>query len=89
MALGTLTRRFRPQLVALGTLAAGAITLPAAITTASAVETQAFILVYMLGASFAVQELVSRFRAQASDMKDGGGAPLAKRASLLAPPRPH
>jgi len=43
-------------------VAAGALALPVGITTASAVETQAFFLVYALGFSLAVHEGVRRLR---------------------------
>lgn len=54
--------RLRPHGVALGIVAAGALALPVGITTASAVETQAFFLVYALGFSLAVHEGVRRLR---------------------------
>jgi hypothetical protein len=43
-------------------LAAAAITLPVAITTAGALEPQAFVLAYLLAAAFLAEALVHRVR---------------------------
>jgi hypothetical protein len=79
-SLAALREKARASLKVIGCVALAALGLPVAITTASAVETEAFVIVYYLGLAFLLDSLLqARFRDATSTARGPSGRHTADR----------